>query len=263
MGEPLRPNAAVANRYQADIDRLINQMIAEYERRIKALYKREGGVTFDASLASQLRILLSELGSKWTNNFNNLSNKSIKRLIEQADRSAGANLSESLKKLAGGITIKTPKRTAEMTEKLKAAIAENVSLITSIPEQYHFKIEGVVMRSIQQGGEGAHDIYNHAMREITTQGINVHKRARLIAQLETAKISATIQTERMKSAGVSKFRWRHSGGGAEPRELHLEYDGQVFEVDNPPIIDERTGQRGMPGTIWNCKCYAEPVIELG
>lgn len=66
----------------------------------------------------------------------------------------------------------------------------------------------------------------------------------------------------MASAGVKKFEWIHSGGGAEPRELHVSYDGQIFDLDNPSIIDRRTGQRGLPGQLIKCKCKMRPVIDF-
>lgn len=61
----------------------------------------------------------------------------------------------------------------------------------------------------------------------------------MIARLETAKISSSIQLEKMKSVGIKKFRWRHSGGGKDPRPLHQSYDGMIFSFDDLPIIDEK------------------------
>lgn len=262
VGLPLKPNAAVEQRYRAGMDKLVDAMLRDYEREVRELYKREGGVTLDASLASQARILMNWLGEKWSKKFIQESRVLSDRMVEQTDLASKATLASSLKELSGGITIATPKLTAQLKEKLTAALAENVALIKSIPVEFHQKIEGVIFRSVQQGGEGAHDIYKAAMREITETGISVHKRAKLIAELETSKVNAMFQTERLKAGGVTHFRWRHSGGGAEPRQDHVDMDGEIYEIDSPPIIDRRTGQRGMPGTIWNCRCFAEPVITL-
>ena len=36
-------------------------------------------------------------------------------------------------------------------------------------------------------------------------------------------------------------------------------NGYVFPIDFPPIIDRKTGERGYPGQLINCKCHMEPV----
>lgn len=263
VGKPLKPSAAVAIRYDREMGRLVTQMAREYEREIRRLYKREAGVTLDSNFGSQARILMNRLGRFWGGRFIKASNTMVDRLVKQVDRTAGAQLKSSLEDLAGLTSIKVPKLPGDLSDKLAASIAENVSLIRSIPEQYHFKVSGTLLRSVEGSGwSDQEQVYKLAMETIERTGIDTHKRASLIARTETAKISAEIQSERMKSVGVTKFRWVHSGGSAEPRQLHVGYSGQIFDIDDPPIIDERTGQRGMPGTIWNCSCFAVPVIEF-
>lgn len=263
VGSRLHKPTPTAIWYGNQLKKLVERMVRDYIKRIKRLYRVEGGVTLDSNMGSQGRILMNLVGREWAALFDRAADGLVEKVMVDVDKFAGNNLDESLRKLTGGLTIKTPDMPGELSDKVKAHIAENVSLIKSIPRQYHQKVEGVVLRSVSTGGKGAEDIYKAAMREITAQGINVHKRAELIARTETAKISATVQNERMQSVGIEEFIWRHSGGGAEPRKLHQDYHGQVFRMDDPPIIDERTGQRGMPGTIWNCGCYAEPVLRFG
>lgn len=237
-------------------------MVKDYDRQIRQLYKREGGVTLDASIASQARILMNKLGEKWAALFRKRSGEIVDKMISQVDRASTASLNASLKELSGGLTIKTPDMPADLKERVTAAIAGNVNLITSIPAQYHDKVAGTVLRSIEQGGEGAHDIYKMAMRNITEQGISVHKRAAFIARQETSKVSTILQSERMRSVGVTKFIWRHGKSGAEPRQEHIDMDGNVYSIDDPPVIMP-DGTRGLPGDAFNCRCWMQPVIEFG
>jgi SPP1 gp7 family putative phage head morphogenesis protein len=88
------------------------------------------------------------------------------------------------------------------------------------------------------------------------------RRARNIALDQTRKAYNNINKGRMQAIGVQKFEWVHSGGGQKPRELHIELDGQVFSFDDLPVIDERTGERGIPGQAINCRCTMVPVIEF-
>lgn len=270
VGSPLKPSAAAAMRYEREMDRLITQMAKEYEREIAKLYRRISGAALDGAIAtmddnmgSESRILMNWLGEKWATRFRRASRDLVDRLVRQTDRAAGAQLGESLRELSGLTSIRVPKLPGALSERLTAATAENVALIRSIPEQYHYKVAGTLLRSIQDAGwTDTEGVYQTALKEIRQAGISTHKRASLIARLETAKLTSMIQTERMKSVGVRRFTWRHSGGGAEPRQLHKEYDGQVFDLDNPPIVDERTGERGLPGTTFNCRCFMVPVLEF-
>jgi len=68
--------------------------------------------------------------------------------------------------------------------------------------------------------------------------------------------------ERMKSAGVTKFEWLHTGGGKQPRKLHKELSRQIFNIDEPPFIGVMYGERihGYPGQLPNCRCAMRAVI---
>ena len=33
-----------------------------------------------------------------------------------------------------------------------------------------------------------------------------------------------------------------------------------FPIDRPPVIDKKTGQRGFPAQLINCKCFLTPVL---
>lgn len=234
-------------------------MSSEYEREIKALYKRFDVLTMDDSLASQARIIMNKLGREWEQIFTRASNDIINGFVSRLDKFAKADAKQSLKQLSGGLTIEVPQWPGDLQDKIKAAVNSNVKLIRDIPTQYAFRIEGVVNRSIEFGQDGSAQIF----RELTKTGDMSLKRAKLIASDQTRKITSTLNTERMKAAGVRKWRWVHSGGGREPRELHLELDGQVFDYDgDPPIIDDQTGERGYPGQLINCRCVQVPVIDF-
>lgn len=258
-GKPLQYSAAPPSRYQRDMSQLINSMIKDYEKVFSELSDDFDGATMDASIASQTRIWLNRLKRKWDKIFTTQSSAMADKFVSQVDIGAQRNLDDSLKQLSGGITIKTPAMPEALKDKMIAATAENVSLIKSIPSQFHQRIESAALRSISQSGEGAKTLLD----EIRDIGGVTESRANFIAVDQTRKITTAANYERMKSAGIRKAIWHHSGGSAEPREWHLQLDGEVFDLDNPPIIDPKTGERGLPGQLPNCKCFWSPVIDFG
>lgn len=250
---PISPAA----RYRKSLESMIQDMLADYDRQITRLIKTRPELTMDAP-AKPIRQTLNELSAKWGAIFAQKAQALADRLIGQVDRVSHTTLNASLREMSGGLTIKTPAMPAALRARLSASVAENIALIRSIPDTYHGKLSGIILRSVQQGGTGTAQLLD----EIKSLNVVTENRAELIAVDQTKKINSAMNTERMRSAGVNKFEWIHSGGGKEPRELHVRYDGQIFDINDPPIIDERTGERGMPGVLLNCKCKARPIVDF-
>lgn len=263
-GERLPPySAAVSAKYSASLAKIIKPMQAEYIREVKKLLRdhasEEHALAMDGNLGSQARILFNWLGQKYAKLFGERATTMTDKMINGASIQSKHALGESLKKISGGITLQVPDMPAGMAERVAAATAENTGLIRSIQQQYHERISQLVLRSAANGGNGAQDLFE-AIRKYDGM---TDRRAELIAIDQTRKITTVMNVERAKSVGMKKWEWVHSGGSADPRKLHLQYDGQIFDYDNPPVIDERTGERGFPGQAINCRCTMAPVLELG
>lgn len=86
------------------------------------------------------------------------------------------------------------------------------------------------------------------------------RKAKFLAQNETTIMLAEYKKVTYQEMGFNKFIWRTITDGRE-RELHKQLNGTVWRYDNPPVIDERTGQKGLPGETYNCRCEAVPVMD--
>jgi len=259
-GKPLHYSAAVEMRYSDTLTRMVRQMRETTESAFRRLDKQfatdaEG---MDApSYASQARILVDALRKRFNAAFARRSRPAAERMQAQVDAASSASLHSSLRELSGGISLSTRSIPKPATEMLKASVTENVALIRSIPEQYFLDVQGAVMRNIQRGDGTA-----GVLREIQRVGGVATRRAELIARDQVSKATSALNAARMKGLGIRKFEWIHSGGGKEPRKLHQRMSGNVYSLDDPPVIDERTGERGLPGFLVNCRCVARPVLEF-
>lgn len=146
---------------------------------------------------------------------------------------------------------------------MDAAAQEAAALIKRVPLQYIPDVQQDVMRSITTGN-GLQDL----IPALEKRNVDVKNWAENVAKDQTRKAYATANRVRMQQAGVRKFKWIHSGGGNQPRTLHMRHvsagglNGGIFSFDEPPIIDERTGERGFPGQLPYCGCTMSPVIEV-
>lgn len=259
-GSQLHPPAAVSARYVDRLSRLTAQMTAQVMREVERLFKGGAAEAYfaqDASIASGARILMNRLTATFEDLFARHARDMAQQMVDGAAKASGSALHSSLQTLSGGLSLKTNVMNSTLSNVYKATVAENVSLIKSIPGQYLKDVEGSVMRSITNGN-GLQDLVP-ALQKYEGQ---THRRARNIALDQTRKAYGNINKGRMQSIGVKKFQWHHSGGGAHPREDHEAMDGEIYSFDDLPVIDERTGERGIPGQAINCRCTMSPVFDF-
>lgn len=260
-GKPLVPSAAVSLRYYWRLRGLIRRMSVETRREIKELFDSSHAKEYfaeDASIASQARILMSALSARFDDLFGTKSKTYAEDVVNESAKHSASTLKLSLAELAEGVTLKVQTFGPEMEEIVKASIAENVSLIKSIPSQYFTQVQGAVMRSITTG-QGMADLVPFIKKY---EGVTLN-RARLIASDQTRKITGNINRAHMESVGLKKFEWLHTHGEQFPRPLHRDVlNGNVYSFANPPVIDKKTGERGFPGQLIGCKCAMVPVIDF-
>lgn len=262
-GATLRPSESAAIRYAKQLRVLIDRMIAQTERDIAKLFESPTAVAShvatDASISSQSRILLNGLTSKFSVMFAQASKGLSEQMVSAVEMNSATGLRNSLKEISGSVTLKTDMlKGGPVGEIAKASVAENVSLIKSIPEQYMQRVTNAVMRSITTG-EGLKTL-QPALKNI--KGMTA-RRATLIAEDQTRKVYNSIAKGRMQAVGVGKFEWIHTGGSQKPRQEHIDMDGEIYSFDDLPVIDSRTGERGIPGQLPNCRCTMRPVLDFG
>lgn len=257
-GPPVTANAGDMEWYAIKLENLTAAMAKATEKAITRLFKADApdlGYSEDASISSQARMLLSRLMERFTELFTKKSKELAEGMIKRAMRSTSAGVTMSLKELSGGLVIKTS-ISADLEEKLKAAVTANTKLIRNLKDEYYLRASDAVMRSITTGN-GLHDL----VPELQKLGDMTRRRAHFIALDQTQKANAFIAREKYAAAGVNYFRWVHTDRARTPRPLHVALDGLIFRHDEPPVIDVN-GTRGYPGDLINCHCRMKPVMQF-
>lgn len=261
-GQPLNPSAAIEQRYYTALRVLIDRMVTETDFEMKKLFKTEHAEEYfaqDASISSQARILTNALIKKYTDLFASFSKPMAERFAEESDKSSDIAVKSSIRHLSDELTLSTKTITSgPLNDILNATVTENVGLIKSIPAQYLNGVQGAVMRSITTGN-GMQDLVPYLQKH---KGITV-RRARMIAQDQTKKAFSGLSKARMQAIGVEEYEWLHTSGSRHPRKLHIQMNGNIYRYDDPPVIDERTGERGIPGQAINCACRMRPILNFG
>lgn len=287
-GAVLRPSARTQVLFAARWRELIEQMEKETKRELIALFRQPDAVVYDAqdtdvitrqarelgllqeppapeaiamdaSLAELAERLLNRVMAKFTIMFDNAAPRIVTPMIDDTLKNSETGLRMSLKEASKEVTLKMTPRVAQMVD---AGAAESTALIKSVPAKYIAQVQGDVMRSITTGN-GLQDL----IPALEKQNVKTLNWAANVARDQTRKVYNNVNKARMQDAGVNKFEWIHSGGSNKPRKYHLDHapaglNGGIFSFDDPPIIDESTGERGIPGQLPYCGCTMRPIIDL-
>lgn len=247
---PLRPSAAIKSKYQARLEREIEDMHRSAMWFVRGAYDRaEPEMALDASPARELRAILRKWGRRWQARFDELSPK----LAEYFATAAGERVDGELKRMLrkAGFTVRF-KASRAQNDVLQATIAENVSLIKSIAENHLTQVEGIVMRSVQEGRDLA-----TLSKALEGQYGVAKRRAAGIARSQNNMATASLTRVRQRELGIKQAKWLHSAGGKHPRPEHVAFSGKLYEVDKGAYLE---GKWTWPGREINCRCVSIPVI---
>ncbi len=135
---------------------------------------------------------------------------------------------------------------------MQARMAEQVRLITSLPIDAAERVHKLTLEGIANGARAS-----EIAVEIRRSGHVTASRANLIARTEVGRTSTELTKARAEHIGSTQFQWR-TAGDSDVRESHRALDGKVFRWDDPPECDP--GHHALPGAIWNCRCFAAPIV---
>ncbi|MFM0044114.1 phage head morphogenesis protein [Paraburkholderia sediminicola] len=137
---------------------------------------------------------------------------------------------------------------------MRALLAEQVDLIQSIPREAGQRVHRLTLEGLENSTRAS-----EIAKEIMRSGEVTASRATTIARTEVSRTATTLTQARAESIGSDSYIW-HDSGDSDVRRDHHKLNGRVFQWLNPPVADERTGARAHPGCIYNCRCWAEPII---
>lgn len=223
-------------------------------------------------MTTEVREKMDSLGEKWAEKFKEYAETKtpgyVSKILKQSDSQIKMKLrdfySSKRLELIGEVIPKS------LRQVMAGHINENVDLIKSIPEQALLKIKESMYRCLTNGLS-----VEELTRQIAHAGDLTMRRATLIANDQTRKIFQNLTLRRFQQIGIRKAQWYHTAV-RYPREYHMRrwdgvsgkkdghpngLNGFIFDLDNPPIIDEKNNIRGYPGQLINCKCGMIAVLD--
>lgn len=152
-------------------------------------------------------------------------------------------------KSALGVDITPYMTLADIADDLNSAVRANVALIRDVNAKNRSAVEEIIYDA---------QVNRRTKKEVTdalAKALGITKRrARLIANDQTYKLSIALSALRNRQMGIDSYVWVHTPQ-EHPRPEHVRRDGKLFRWDTPPWD-------GLPGYAIGCKCRAESYVEF-
>jgi len=254
---PVRPNSGLEAAYRRRLVRMLESVHKSVIWWVSAEYKKHPPATLamDASPFTWLMRVLKRLRNRWLSRIEEAAPKVAAYFDQSVANRSDAALKTILRD--AGISVRF-QETAAMRDIRAASVAENVSLIKSIPEKYFTEIEGIVSRGYSNG----YDLKT-VTDELHKRFDISRKRAAFIASDQAKKLNAQLVRCRSIESGLTRAKWLHSHAGKVPRHTHLHVlDGQEYNLAEGLFDpDPKVNRKINAGELINCRCLALPIVE--
>lgn len=173
-------------------------------------------------------------------------NDQVKTILDDA----GNQVSENIK----GLNIIEPELSEEQLNEIAESYTNNMQYYVKNWAEKRIPLMREEVKKAILSGFREDEVQKMLMKEY-----NIGKnKAKFLAHNETSIMLAEYKKVTYKEMGFNEFIWQTIRDGRE-RPLHYALNATIWEFDNPPVIDERTGQKGLPGETYNCRCNLVPI----
>jgi SPP1 gp7 family putative phage head morphogenesis protein len=150
--------------------------------------------------------------------------------------------------------IRNTVQSTDVGQVFRSRVDAQVELITSIPRDAAERVRTIATENLSSGLR-AEEL---AKKIMETPGI-AQRHANTIARTETSRTATEFTRVRAEALGGTEFVWRTTGD-YDVRPSHKKLNRTTHRWDNPPECDK--GVHALPGCVYNCRCWAEPLLTF-
>ena len=150
---------------------------------------------------------------------------------------------------------------SDVRQTVQAAVEWNAGLVRDVSDQIRQRIGNAVFTGLRNRTP-ARDVAREIRR---ATGLGRDRSLRIAAD-QLSKLSSALADERRRQAGLTLWKWRHSGK-LHPRPEHVARDGRIYSDEPVPDgyqVDGATVHarpEDLPGELPYCGCRAQGVID--
>lgn len=234
--------------YNKALRSLVNEMAKDVKNNLFGILKSYQSEYISDGYAKDINTAIDSIAYRWVN-ITSLAQRIAYSFVSKVSESNKEDFNKAIRKSIG-VDLPNILQSEGLTNVIEAKTIENVRLIKSIPEEYFKNIATIVNEGVTRGNRASSII-----SQILKLNNKNRNRAKLIARDQTSKVSSAVSQARQESLNIKKYRWRTSED-ERVRDTHRRNNGKIFSWNKPPK------DTGHPGQDIQCRCVAEPIIEL-
>ena len=248
-------------------------------KRTKKPFERNGGIEYDyaqqlVEVAKRIEDLMAAYNPADTNTTSKVI-AALQQYSRKLDRWANKAVSKIVYRLNEDDERKWNAHAEMMTRELRYEInhapidglmrqylADNVDLIQSLPLEAAIKIQRLALKNLYTGKQRAEGLAD-AIQKI---GQMTRSRAMLIARTEVSRVTTGLTKARAEELDLNWYVWRTSRD-VRVRHSHSIMDNVLVKWSDPASPERLNGDKRVygyynPGEIFNCRCFAQPLIDM-
>lgn len=201
----------------------------------------------DAGEAARIRELLAQARDRMSAWMNDARMRGI--IEKYADRAQFFQRAQLARQLKASLGVDAMILDRNLRARLEGFVEENLSYIQDLSASTLGAIERMVINAVATGRE-----WMDVAKELEKRFEIANNRARFIARDQIGKLVGRLNAERQQELGISHYIWR-TRKDELVRPTHARREGHAYAWSGKgaaPIL---------PGMDWNCRCFAEPVMD--
>ena len=201
----VRPSDQIEAEYRGYMQALVKEMANEVKVGLLPIIKRNKSNYVKDSWADDVTNFFEMFRAKWSSFlFRNKVRSQIQRPLSMVESNTTAQFLKNVNK-AFGVDVSGMLKSEGIDAVMTSALQENVTLVTSLRDEYLKRIESIVYSGMQQGR------YPTAIAKDLQEATGISwRRAKLIARDQVAKINSAVDSERSQNLGIEYYRWSTS-----------------------------------------------------
>lgn len=277
-GYPVPPSAAIFETYTADVKRIVKPYTRHVAREALKFYRenvknREEKEGLGAEIAAFFALLL--LFRKIDRDYDiKMANRNM---AEATARRAGKMVERSITKargeipdIAASIIGREPLPLGPRGQRIEVEtiyvddIKAEIGLVTQeafrridlVNESFVTQLESATLRAAMNNDEKL------LVAAIRYQLSLAERRANLVSLDNARKMNNHAVAAFMRKFGIEFFEWIYTYRAKTYREYHVVMDRKIYSIKDLPVIEPKTGQTGLPGDLYNCRCVMLPLFAV-
>lgn len=273
-GRSVKPSAKQRRKLEKRTTDLWNRVLKPTEAKVKQMVRDKASAS---EIAQVLQFALDRAEFEYGVHTDDIVNSWMENVDTESRVAFRKGLVGSM-----GVDISAMVDIPEIAETLSLGSMEAAGLIKSIPGEYL----GQIAKAVTDNFAGISLPDNRSLlQQIMEVSKSSKKRAQLIARDQTSKLTSAVNKTRQSSIGVSMYIWHNmkdervvgNPGGLYPKGnkahgnhwimegVHCRWDDNtVYSADKGKTWKKRKSEmpESIPGWEIQCRCFAEPVIDL-